>query len=364
MPVADPDRPGDPITLGGHAILARVVEGGMGVIDRDRHAAQPADPDRWTRRRRRRWAGVLLALAGLATVLAILLPRLGATPEGGPRGGRPAAANPSTSDGAALPAWGLLYAATATATGTPTSDIWVANPNGTGQRNLTRDAAQDTDPAWSPDGRRIVYASTPSRCQGSGCQQDLYAISHDGRNRVRLTSTPQDERQPDWSPDGTRIAYARSGDGDSGIWVMRADGSSQRQLTNDPGFAPDWAPDDTRILYIGGDYRLHTINADGTGRRRIGNVGPIRSARWSPDGARIALTMRDAVWIINADGTGLHRIRQSAAYPSWTPDGRHLVFTAYASAPTGGPELRRIDADGRNEIVLGRDQAGAAPTQP
>jgi Tol biopolymer transport system component len=133
---------------------------------------------------------------------------------------------------------------------------------------------------------------------------------------------------------------------------MGADGRGQRQLTDGGGFAPDWAPDATRILYIGGDYRLHTINADGTGRRRIGNVGPIRSARWSPDGARIALTMRDAVWILNADGGGLHKIRQSAADPSWTPDGRQLVFTAYASGPTGAPELRRIDADGRNEVAL------------
>jgi Tol biopolymer transport system component len=339
----------------------------MGVIDRGRRAAQRVDNDR-PGRRSRRWAGGLLVLAGLAAGLAILLPRFGATPTGG----RPVGANPSTTDAAALPAGGLLYAATATATatGTPTWDIWVANPDGTGRRNLTRDPAQDADPAWSPDWRRIVYASTPPRCRGSGCQSDLYAIGRDGRDRVRLTDTPQDERTPDWSPDGTRIAYTRWGDGDSGIWVMRADGSGQRQLTTDPGFAPDWAPDGKRLLYLrqgraGSNPALYTINADGAARQRIGNAQVWgRSARWSPDGTRIALTAHDAVWIVNADGSGLRRIRQSAAYPSWTPDGRHLVFTAYASAATGAPELRRMDADGRNEVVLGRDQGGAAPTKP
>src|SRR6266508_3066874 len=81
------------------------------------------------------WLGGLLVLAGLAAAMAILLPRLGDTPQGGPSGGRSAAATPSTSDGVALPAWGLLYAAPAAATGTPTWDIWVANWDGTGRRN-------------------------------------------------------------------------------------------------------------------------------------------------------------------------------------------------------------------------------------
>jgi Tol biopolymer transport system component len=264
-------------------MLARVDDRREGVIDGERRVGQRADNDRPDQPRHRRWAGGLLVLAGLAAVLAILLPRLGAAPAARPPDGRPAAATPSTSDRAVQPAGGL------------------------------------------PD---------------------------------EATRTPQDAGEADWSPDGTRIAYTSwtAGSGDHGqqhprIWVRRADGSGQRQLTDDPGFAPDWAPDGNRILYIGGDYRLYTINADGTSRRRIGNVGPIRSARWSPDGTRIALTMRDAIWIINADGSGLRRIRQSASDPSWTPDGRHLVFTAYGSGATP-PELRRIDVDGRNEIAL------------
>jgi Tol biopolymer transport system component len=136
---------------------------------------------------------------------------------------------------------------------------------------------------------------------------------------------------------------------------MRADGSGQRRLTDDPEVDPDWTPDGNRLLYLHdgrGDRPLDTINADGSARQRLGSINEVRTARWSPDDASIALTAHDAVWIVNADGSGLHRIRQSAAYPSWSPDGRQLVFIAYGSGATG-PELRRMDTDGGNQVVLG-----------
>jgi Tol biopolymer transport system component len=310
-------------------------------------------------RRLRRWLGGLLALAGLVAVaLAIILPRLGSPPAGS----RPGAASPPPTRAASRPAGGLLYVREGVHQGG--YDVWVANPDGTSQRNLTSDPASDGEPDWSPDGRRVVYASRPSPCQRPTCQSDLYAIDRDGSRRVRLTRTPQDEGTPDWAPDGTRIAYTRRDEDRFTVWVMRADGSGQRRLTDDPGTDPDWAPDGKRLLYLhdgSGGRLLYTINADGSARQRLGNLDVVRTARWSPDGTSIALTAHDAVWIVNADGTGLHRIRQSAAYPSWSPDGRQLVFIAYASAPTGGPELRRMDTNGRNEAVLRRDQADSAP---
>lgn len=307
-------------------------------------------------RRSRRWLGGLLVLVGLlAVALAILLPRTR------PPGSRPEASSPPPTRTASRPVGGLLYVAEGAHSGV--DDVWVANPDGTSGRNLTPDRASDADPDWSPDGRRVVYASMPSRCQGPACHQDLYAIDRDGHNRVRLTNTPQDEHDPDWSPDGTRIAYTRWDQDRPSVWVMAADGSGQRPLANDPGMDPDWAPDGTQLLYlqVGSNRRpLYTIGADGSARQRLGNLTVVRTARWSPDGTRIALTMQDAVWIVSANGSGLQRIRQAAVYPSWSPDGRQLVFIAYGTSTTG-PQLRRMDADGRNEAVLRRDQADSAP---
>jgi Tol biopolymer transport system component len=324
-------------------------------VDLGRRATRRADNDRPWRRTRRRWAGALLTLAVLAAVLAILLPRLGATPTGGPPAGPPASASPNTTDGAAQPAGGLLYVRG--------DDVWVANRDGTGRRNLTADAASDGSPDWSPDGRRIVYASQPPGCESAGCPADLYAIGRDGKGRVRLTSTPQSEAAPDWSPDGTRIAYIRWDQDQPSIWVMAADGSGQRQLTDRAvGSPPDWSPDGVRVLFEAGDYRLYAINADGTGRRQISGIGPVRGARWSPDGTRIALTMQDAVWVINADGGGLRRLKHGW-YPSWSPDGRQLVYLAvsFASVRTGELQIRLMDIDGRNQVVLIRKHSEDLP---
>jgi dipeptidyl aminopeptidase/acylaminoacyl peptidase len=290
-----------------------------------------------TQRRLRRWLGGLLVSAALlAVALTIIVPRLDTAPAGGRLGDT----TPPTQATASRSVGGLLYVRSGAP---PTiSDIWIANPDGTGQRDLTPDRAADAEPDWSPDGRRIVYASMPARCQKPGCQYDLYAIGRDGKSRIRLTKTPQDERDPDWSPDGSRIAYIRWGDDGPRVWAMRADGTGQRRLTDDPGLAPDWSPDGKRLLYlhVGISNRpLYTINADGSARQRLGNINVVRFARWSPDGTSIALSAHDAIWIVNADGGGLHRIRQSGAYPSWSPDSRHLLFVAYAASPAGGPSF-------------------------
>jgi Tol biopolymer transport system component len=117
----------------------------------------------------------------------------------------------------------------------------------------------------------------------------------------------------------------------------------------DPGADPDWSPDGNRLLYLhdgSGGRPLYTMNADGSARRRLGNVDVVRTARRSPDGSRIALTVHDAVWIVNADGSGLRRIRQSGAYPSWSPDGRQLVFVAY---PSPGPPRSGVKQDHAQE---------------
>jgi Tol biopolymer transport system component len=103
---------------------------------------------------------------------------------------------------------------------------------------VTRAAGEDSFPAWSPDGRTILFN------RGIG---DLYLIRPDGTGRTRLTRHPRIEAFPSWSPDGSQIAFAS----DRGrreqsyqIYVMRSAGTAVRQITDGRAshFNPAWQP--------------------------------------------------------------------------------------------------------------------------
>ena len=85
------------------------------------------------------------------------------------------------------------------------------------------------------------------------------------------------------------------------------------------------------------------------------------TAAWSPDGRRIALWDHDAIYVVNADGSGLRRLAQNAfTFDSWSPDGQKLIFfrgarSPQAPPPRQGPGLWVINADGSGERHLTRD---------
>ena len=178
---------------------------------------------------------------------------------------------------------------------------------------------------------------------------NVYTINPDGTGLRQLThvGAAQAAGAADWSPGGAKIVYESNQTGDYRIWVMNADGSGQRRLANDPGFAdlePAWSPDGAHILFSRCDDHigfilscdLEVMNAAGGGMRRLaGGHWTYVRGQYSPDGRRIVVgTDRggflSALWVLRADGTGLHRITRpslEAFWPGWSPDGRRIVFT-------------------------------------
>lgn len=238
---------------------------------------------------------------------------------------------------------------------------------------LTDQAGRETFPSLSADGRSLVYAARGS------ANWDIYFHRVGGKNPINLTKDcSADDTQPAFSPDGERIAFRSEREG-GGIFVMGATGESVRRLS-DFGFNPAWSPDGKEIVFgtavawdpaarIALESQLWVVNAS-SGEKRILTKPAVAldavQPNWSPHGYRIAYWavhggQRD-IWTVSADGTHPVAVTQDAALdwsPVWSPDGSRLYF---ASDRAGSMNLWRVSIDEKSGRVLGRLEAITTPS--
>jgi Tol biopolymer transport system component len=229
--------------------------------------------------------------------------------------------------------------------------IFVVNPDGTGLRNLTPEGVFESDPVWSPDGRKILFLR-----EGS-----LYLMDSDGSGRMKLVDG-QAISEHRWSPDGRMIAYVdvrqMGEDAVEDLWVIQADGTGKVRLTED-AFNFSWSPDG-RLVYTSeadlADVHLRVINADGSGNARLTSQAAFQPA-WSPDGTRIAFVTLDAkdLFVINPDGTGEQSLTQGLSEndaPAWSPDGSRIAFGTTPTVPGPDMQIAVMNRDGSGKILL------------
>ena len=138
--------------------------------------------------------------------------------------------------------------------------IYVVPVSGGGPTQLTfpgvdsdGQAYFDAEPAWSPNGKGILFVSDRGDPAESGQQLDLWTVRPDGSGLARITRTPsRDERDPAWSPDGRRIVYSGNGTfhgaSSSQLYVSNANGTQRRKITHACGECafindePSWQP--------------------------------------------------------------------------------------------------------------------------
>ncbi len=216
-------------------------------------------------------------------------------------------------------------------TETGEDQIWVMEPDGSGQTQLTDPApGSDRDPSWSADGTRIVFAREVS----DDPIVDIWVMDADGSGQTPLTTNGSGTlvSDPTFSPDGTRIAFGRFAGGGNEIWVMDADGQNQQLLT--AGIQPNWSPDGSTITFTR-DTGVWVIPADGSGAAQDLGGGAAESPCWSPDGSTIVFSTRSIpadIWAMNADGSDLRNLTEgngaNDALPCFSPDGARITFTS------------------------------------
>jgi TolB protein len=249
------------------------------------------------------------------------------------------------------PAWspdGKRIAFTSSRSGL--TKIFVMNRDGSDQQRLTRDERIESSPSWSPDGKSLALFS---RDPASGAVElRIVDIATGATASVAGNGLDKGPEAPAWSADSRRITFMGFNEtGKSDVWVVERDGSDARavstQVSKRSKAQPALSPDGSKIAYVA-DLRgamaiMVTDLASGrTTNLTDGIVASHESPRWSQDGKRLLFAStrddpqgtRADIFVMNADGS---EVRNLSRHPhedfnaQWMADGRHVVFTSLRS---------------------------------
>jgi Tol biopolymer transport system component len=238
-------------------------------------------------------------------------------------------------------------------------ELYRMNADGSGETQLTFTDGRTSDqqPAISPDGSTIAFASDRAN-SGSDELLDIYTLDVDSTGVERLTSDgayryPLSSRSksPAWSPDGTRIAYESTRTGNSEIWVMDADGTDPVNVSDAPGAdtEPAWSPDGAQITFTStrsGEEDVWTVDAPAASTARSSLRAALTAAPARAAAAAVNLTAGEAIAARSPDWGTTPVIGRPACTQQGTNGSETLIGTP-------GPDV--LCGRGGNDVIRGGD---------
>lgn len=250
--------------------------------------------------------------------------------------------------------------------------IYSVKPGGGNKKQLTYQGNNVT-PAWTPDGKRILFASDRAGTR------EIYLMNEDGSGVSPIdTSVFGNKLTPSMSHDLFKVAFAAENPrtGHPEIWVVNADGKVPRQLTDTPkaiagptwSLFPRFSLDHSKILYAStqsGSSQIWIMNCDGSDKRQLTNgvakdAPDANAPNWSPDGKHIVFwagyeTRYGEIWIMEADGRNPRQLTDqpvpiNSDNPAWSPDGSKIIFDTNRSR--SNVEIWIMDGNGGNQRKL------------
>jgi Tol biopolymer transport system component len=236
--------------------------------------------------------------------------------------------------------------------------LFRSEPDGKAMQRLTsgKEGSTDRHPGWSPDGSLIAF----SRRAGSG-KAAIYVMRADGSGVRQISEGASNDTQPAWSSNGSKIAFTTDRDGNLEVYAMDADGQHPSNLSRDAGrdFDPSWTPDGDRVVFTSdreGHLDVFVADVRTPKLTRLTDSAGSKAATWSPDGRSV---------VVVAAGVGLALIDLTTATvspittdatddnPSWSPVGNLIAFQR---GKTGRTQIYVVGPDGKH---LQRVTAGA-----